>query len=174
MEAQTNRITASHMAYLVVCHRKLWLYASGIEMEHFSEQVLEGRLIHNTAYPRRPSKYVEVQLDGVKIDFYDPQSHIVHETKRGRAIEAAHRAQVQYYLYKLWLSGIPDATGIIEYPDLRKTESIPALLPTEIQQIKDSEQKIRHILALTECPEIVIKPYCRNCAYHDFCFINEP
>jgi len=142
-------------------------------MEHFSETVLEGRLIHATAYPRRPSQYVEIQLNGIKIDFYDTQARIVHETKRGRALEAAHRAQVQYYLYKLRQHGVADASGIIEYPDLRKTESVPPLTEADVREIEQWEQAVLQIAAQETCPPAIRKPICKNCSYYDFCYSGE-
>ena len=170
---ETIRITASHIVYLVVCHRKLWLFASGVEMEHFSESVLEGRLLHETSYPRRPSQYVEIQIDGIKIDFYDAHTHTVHETKRGRAIETAHRAQVQYYLYKLRQHGAPEASGRIEYPDLRQTESVAPLTAADVDMIAGWELEVQRIVALPDCPPVIRKPFCKPCAYYDLCYIGE-
>ena len=167
------RITASHIAYYFTCHRKLWLYANGVEMEHFSEQVLEGRQIHAHSFSRRSQEYVEVQLEGIKIDFFDPRARVVHETKRGRAIETAHIAQVQYYLYKLGQLGINDATGLIEYPDLRRTQSVAALDNAMVEEIATWEDAVQQILALPECPAVINKPYCRHCAFHDLCYIIE-
>ena len=170
---ETMRITASHIVYLLVCHRKLWLFANGVEMEHFSEHVLEGRLIHTTTYPRRSSQYVEVQIDGIKIDFYDPRTRTVHETKRGRAIEAAHRAQVQYYLYKLGQHGVAGASGLIEYPDLRRTEPVAALTDADVETISGWEQAVAEIVAREQCPPVINKPICKNCAYCDLCYAGE-
>jgi len=168
------RITASHITYLLICKRKLWLYAKGMEMEHFSDQVLEGRLIHQYAYPRRSQEYVEVQLDGIKIDFFDARARVVHETKRGRAIESAHIAQVQYYLYKLHQHGITGASGLIEYPDLRKTQKVLPLDEDMLCIISNWEVEVKQIIALPDCPVVDKKPYCRQCAFHDLCYITEP
>jgi len=173
MTTDTTRITASHIIYLLICHRKLWLFANGVEMEHFSETVLEGRLIHGTAYDRRPSKYVEVELDGIKIDFFDPHTRTVHETKRGRAVEAAHRAQVRYYLYKLRQHGVTDASGIIEYPDLRKTEAVPPLTEADMLEIEGWEAEVRRILALEQCPPVIRLKICNSCSYYDLCYAGE-
>lgn len=164
------RITATHIAYLLVCHRKLWLFSNGVEMEHFSELVQEGRLIHENTYTRRPSHYVEIQLDGIKIDFYDSRNNVVHETKRGRAVEAAHRAQVQYYLYKLVQHGVTGASGIIEYPDLRKTEAVPSLTDADLAQVGAWEHAVQEIVQRETCPPLIQKPICRQCSYHDFCY----
>lgn len=166
-------VTATLISYFHTCHRKLWLHAHEIRMEHTSELVAEGKLIGDTSYERRADKYVQVELDGIKIDFYDPRTRTVHETKRGRAIEAAHRAQVQYYLYKLRQQGVPDASGLIEYPDLRRTEPVPALTEADVATIAGWEQAVLALVGRAECPPVVQKPYCRHCAYCDLCYIDE-
>jgi CRISPR-associated exonuclease Cas4 len=166
-----TRITATHVAYYFVCHRKLWLFTQGIEMEHFSELVLEGRQIHKEAYPRRPCNFVEVQLDGIKIDFFDPRARVVHETKRGRAVEEAHVAQVQYYLFKLWKQGVSNASGVIDYPELRKKLHVPPLDRTMIDTVENWEKDIACIIAAPNCPTIYYNKNCRNCSFFDLCHL---
>lgn len=60
-------ITGTHFNYYQVCKRKLWLFANGITMEHISELVYEGKLIHEESYPQRSGKYEEVEIDGYRI-----------------------------------------------------------------------------------------------------------
>lgn len=169
----TMTITATLIAYLHTCRRKLWLHANEIRMEHTSDLVAEGRLIGDTSYDRRPEKYTQVEFDGVKIDFYDPHTRTVHEVKRGRAVEAAHRAQVQYYLYKLGQQGVSGASGRIEYPDLRRTETVAPLTDTDVQQIRQWETEVLRIVGQPDCPPTINKPLCRRCAYHDLCYAGE-
>jgi len=165
-------VTATLINLLHVCRRELWLHAHEIRMEHNSEIVAEGKLIGDTAYDRRSDKYTQVELEGVKIDFYDAHTRTVHETKRGRAIEAAHRAQVQYYLYKLHQHGVTNAQGRIEYPDLRQTETVPALTPADIQTVQNWEAEVKRIVAQPDCPPVIRKPYCKSCSYFDLCYID--
>jgi CRISPR-associated exonuclease Cas4 len=40
-----------------VCHREMWLHANGIRMEHTSDTVYDGKLLHETSYPQRAEKY---------------------------------------------------------------------------------------------------------------------
>ncbi len=167
------QITATLIAYLHTCRRKLWLHAHEIRMEQTSELVAEGKLIGDTAYERRSDKYTQVELDGIKIDFYDPRTRTVHETKRGRSIESAHRAQVQYYLYKLGQHGAADASGLIEYPDLRKTEPVSPLTDSDRKAIMGWELEVQHIVTQEDCPPVIRKPYCKQCAYYDLCYIGE-
>ena len=74
-------MTGTHFNYYHVCHRKLWLFANGINMEHTSDLVYEGKLLHEETYPQRPERYEELEIEGCKIDFYDARNKIVHEIK---------------------------------------------------------------------------------------------
>jgi CRISPR-associated exonuclease Cas4 len=168
-----QNITATLINLLHVCRRELWLHAHEIRMEHTSDLVAEGKLIGDTAYDRRADKYTQVELDGIKIDFYDSKNRVVHETKRGRAIEQAHRAQVQYYLYKLRQHGVADASGLIEYPDLRKTEPVAALTEADMLEIEAWEAEVRRIVGLAECPPVIRTKICNSCSYHDLCYAGE-
>jgi CRISPR-associated exonuclease Cas4 len=112
-------LTATHINYCMVCKRKLWLFSSGINMEHASELVAEGKLIHETSYPQRAERYTELEIDGSVIDFYDARNKIIHEVKKSDSVEAAHEWQVKYYIWLLKKNGVDGVTGIIEYPKLR-------------------------------------------------------
>ena len=70
-------ITGTHFNYYQLCHRKLWLFANGINMEQESDLVYEGKLVHESSYPQRTSKYEEVEIDGVKVDYYDAKNILV-------------------------------------------------------------------------------------------------
>ena len=94
--------TGTHFNYYLICQRKLWLFANGIQMETTSDLVYEGKLLHETSYPRRAEKYQEIELDGVKIDYYDPRNKVIHEIKKSDKHEEAHEWQVKYYLYVLF------------------------------------------------------------------------
>lgn len=168
-----QNITATLINLLHVCHRELWLHAHEVRMEHTSDLVAEGKLIGETSYDRRSDKYTQVELDGIKIDFFDPHTRTVHETKRGRAVEAAHRAQVQYYLYKLRQHGVADASGLIEYPDLRKTEPVPPLTEADVREIEAWETEVRRVVASEQCPSVIRAKICHNCSYYDLCYVSE-
>ena len=86
----------THFNYYHVCHRKLWLFANGINMEHTSDLVYEGKLIHEGTYPQRSERYEELEIEGCKIDFYDARNRVVHEIKKSDKIESAHEWQLKY------------------------------------------------------------------------------
>ena len=76
------RITGTHFSYYLVCRRKLWLFSNGITLEHTSDIVADGRLLHEASYPQRTSKYEEISIDGIKIDYYDVKNKVINEIKR--------------------------------------------------------------------------------------------
>jgi CRISPR-associated exonuclease Cas4 len=162
-------ITATHINYYHTCHRKLWFFSNGINMEHSSDIVTEGKLIGEHSYKERASKYTEVQMDGIKIDFYDAKNKVVHEIKKSDRMEKAHEAQVKYYLYKLKQNGIDGASGILEYPTLRQTTHVTLTDEDEIL-IQKWEKEILEIINDMEIPPVINKPLCKRCSYFDFCY----
>ena len=155
-----------------VCKREMWLHANAIRFEHTSELVYEGKLIHESSYPQRPSKYEEVELDGIKVDFYDTKNKVIHEIKKSKKVEKAHIWQVKYYIFVFERNGIKGVTGVIEYPTLRKREEI-FLSDVDREMIIEMESSIKTIITADECPSLEKKGMCRNCSYYEFCFTNE-
>ncbi|TXD79092.1 CRISPR-associated protein Cas4 [Algoriphagus ratkowskyi] len=165
-------LTATHIAYLHTCHRKLWLFANGIQMEHTSQLVSEGKLIGESSYSDRATKYTELALDGIKIDYYDAKNRIVHEVKKSNKVEYAHIAQVKYYLYILRKNGIEDPQAIIEYPKLRQKESV-LWEQGDQEKIENWIKEVQDLITRAECPALDKKPICKSCSYFDFCYIHE-
>ena len=44
------------------------MFGNGINMEHTSDLVYEGKLMHEDSYPQRSAKYEEVEIEGIKVD----------------------------------------------------------------------------------------------------------
>jgi len=165
-------ITGTHFNYYFICHRKLWLFAQGIQMEHTSDLVLEGKLIHETSYPQRSERYQEIEMEGIKIDYYDARNKVIHEIKKSDKLEEAHEWQLKYYMYVMQNNGIEGIKDILEYPALRKTQEV-YLSSLDEQQIMDFLFEIGAILNQDQCPEKIRIAACKNCSYHDFCWIGE-
>lgn len=164
--------TATQVNYFHICRRKLWLFAQQIEMEQHSDAVAEGRLLHEQAYPRRAGRFREIQIGNVKIDFFDPEEKIVHETKKSDKMEQAHVAQVKYYLWLLEQQGVEGVRGRIEYPLLRQTLDV-ALEPEDPAEILRWIAEIEALTSSPACPPRIRKSFCRACSYHDFCWAGE-
>ncbi|HCN52429.1 MAG TPA: CRISPR-associated protein Cas4 [Prevotella sp.] len=166
-------ITGTHFAYYQLCHRKLWLFANGINMEQESDLVYEGKLIHEESYPERSSKYEEVAIDGIKVDYYDAKNHVIHEIKKSNKVDYAHEWQLKYYMYVFELHGVTEVRGILEYPEMRKTKEV-MLTDVDREEIRTMICEIESIIQKDECPPRVKKGLCRNCSYFDFCYSEEP
>jgi len=162
--------SASHITYYHLCHRKLWLHHQGMRMEDNSSAVAEGQLIGENTYQRRSKKWKELSLDGLKIDHYDPKENKIREVKKSPKLELAHIAQVKFYLYALEQRGIKNAGGRIEYPKQKRNREVQ-LSEEDRQQIKEWIKTIQQIVAQPDCPDLIEKTYCKNCAFRDFCYI---
>jgi len=164
-------ITGTHFNYYLICHRKLWLFVNAIFMENTSDLVAQGTLIHETTYTQRPERFKEIEIDGIKIDYFDATRKVVHEVKKSDSREEAHIGQVKYYLYVLEKNGI-EATGLLEYPKLRKTEEV-LLDEAGRREIEAALDTINQIITSDDCPERLPASQCRNCSYFDFCWSGE-
>lgn len=165
-------MTGTHFNYYHVCKRKLWLFANGIQMEHTSDMVYDGKLIHEQSYPQRSERYEEMEIDGIKIDYYDPRNKVIHEIKRSDKVEKAHEWQVKYYIRVLERNGISDVVGILEYPELRHTARV-TLTDDDRAKIEEIEKDIEQIVHAETCPPVISAKICHNCSYSDFCYVEE-
>ena len=165
-------LTATHINYYHICHRKLWLFANGINMEHNSTVVADGKLLHETSYPQRSDKYSEIEIGGSKIDFYDAKNKVIHELKRSDKMETAHEWQLKYYILLLEQNGVEGVTGILEYPKIKETKSIELVASDKIYL----QLIMNHITEITEseiCPPLLNSKICKTCSYYDFCYCGE-
>ena len=166
------QIIGTHFNYNHVCKRKLWLFANGINMEQTSDLVYDGKLIHETSYPQRSGRYEELELDGIKIDYYDARNKVIHEIKRSDRVEPAHEWQVKYYIYVLERNGVKGVSGLLEYPTLRQTTKVE-LTDADRQNIAEMEKKIMKIIQSDNCPPVLHSKICKSCSYYDFCYVEE-
>lgn len=166
------QITGTHFNYYLICHRKLWLFANSINMETTSDLVYEGKLLHETSYQRRSEKYQEISIQGIKIDYYDAKNRVIHEIKKSDKHEEAHEWQVRYYLWVLGQNGVENASGLLEYPKLHKTQEVFLSLPDK-EAIEEMMHQIENITQQQKCPERITKTRCKNCSYFDFCYAGE-
>lgn len=167
-----RQVTGTHFNYYLVCHRKLWFFANSIQMEHTSDLVYEGKLIHESSYPQRASRYEELEIDGIKIDYYDPKNKVIHEIKKSAKIELAHEWQLKYYMYVLKNRGVEDVSGILEYPQLRQRSEVYLSLVDE-HRIAEMIEEISRLIQAKSSPQLQKKNICRNCSYHDLCYSGE-
>lgn len=165
-------ITGIHYNYYFICHRKLWFYANGLHMEHNSDLVYEGKHIHKSSYSQRNEKFKEIEIEGIKIDYFDHKKKVIHEIKKSNKKEEAHIWQLKHYIYVLAKHGIDGVTGLLEYPKLRRTKHIE-LSHQDKLYLELLRNKIISIAKGKSCPPPIMDSTCNRCAYRDFCFCGE-
>ena len=161
-------ITGLHIAYKIICVRKLWLFTHHIECEQDSDTVAEGRLLHDNTYKRQNK---EILFGPILVDWIDLENKIVHEVKKSNRVEEAHIWQLKYYLYYLKNNNIGEFTGMLNYPKLNKTTTV-SLSDDDIIRIKKMIGEIKVIVS-AEFPPDVDKPitFCKKCSYYELCLI---
>lgn len=129
-------------------------------------------MIGESSYVDRAHKFTEVEIDGVKIDFYDKKNKVIHEVKKSSKMEDAHIAQVKYYIYKLSTKGVDGVSGVIEYPKLKRKITVE-LTREDITSICNWEDQVIEISKREESPPLANSKVCKNCSYFDFCYCGE-
>lgn len=154
--------------YYYVCKRKLWLFDKGITMENKNDRVMQGKVIHENSYPSIKTK--EILIDDIlKVDILD--NDYVKEIKISSRMPKPGKMQLMYYLFYLKQLGI-EKKGMLNYVKEKKTETVELTAEKE-EEIKNTLIDIKKILAQKIPPKLKKLPYCRKCAYFEFCFINE-
>ncbi|GIV39351.1 MAG: CRISPR-associated protein Cas4 [Patescibacteria group bacterium] len=175
-------ITAVLMSYYLTCPRRMWLFHHHIRMEHNSDLVYAGKLVDEHSYGRRSTRDRQLELraqlcPGVQLlgvlDYLDTDSRTIHETKKSDRKEEAHIAQLRFYQLLLKENGMEGCRGIIEYPLLRSTTEVPPLDAATEARLRQELHAIVQILRDAQCPPLQRSPLCRQCAYYDYCYIDE-
>ncbi|MFW5803772.1 MAG: CRISPR-associated protein Cas4 [bacterium] len=164
---EKTAITATHINYFFICKKKLWLFMHQINMEQESDIVKMGKLIHESSYDR---KVKEIKIgENIVLDHMDVKSKTIHEVKKSNKMESAHKWQLKYYLYCLREHGINDFKGQLDYPKLKKTQTV-ALTEDDIVEIEKVIRDIEKIFT-GDIPKAEKKKACRKCAYFEYCFL---
>lgn len=138
-------------------------------MEHTSDIVKMGKAIHETSYSRENKEKV---IDSrIAVDFVKKgNALILHEVKKSRRLEKAHKFQLLYYLYYLKRTKGITAEGVIDYPAERHKTEVK-LTEEEEREIESIIEKINAIVTQPEQPKAEKKRYCRKCSYFQLCWV---
>lgn len=165
---QLQTVGGVELSYFFLCKRKVWLYKKGIGMEDDSDKVLQGKVLHETAYPRLEKKEILID-DAFRIDAIDGE--YIREVKLSSKMIESDKLQMSFYLYQLSLRGIIKK-GLISYTKEKKTLEV-ILTPENIEKIRKAIAEVYQIIARPCPPAIIRVPYCKNCAYFGFCYAGE-
>lgn len=168
------RFTGTQVNYYAVCHRKLWLVSHDIQMEHENDNVTLGRLLDEDSYQREHKGITlneRVRFDWVELKDNADGSKTLHEVKKAKSVEAAHRLQMLYYLLCLREKGVA-ARGQLDYPLLKRTERIELTAPAEAEveaALDDIESIVESDAVPPRLPQSK-KPFCSQCAFFELCW----
>lgn len=162
----TDRVTGTEINYYFICRRKLWFFCHQVQMEWESEAVEIGKSVHETSYLR---KRKEIELEGIKIDWFEKNARLIHEVKKSKKMEESHIWQLKYYLFRLKELGV-EVEGRLDYPLLRRTENV-TLCEEDEEKLFHLMKEIEAIIAAEKPPEAERKTFCKKCSYFELCFI---
>lgn len=171
-EAALPTFTGTQVNYYGICWRKLWLFSHGVEMERENENVQIGKTVGDTSYSRERKEVNidnKIVIDWVESRVLDDGTLLIHETKKSRSFDNAHRLQVLYYLFYLKQKGVK-ARGEIDYPLIKKTEKVELTGEAEIEvhRVLDG---IKSVVEMPVAPpRLENKRLCEKCAYFELCW----
>jgi CRISPR-associated exonuclease Cas4 len=175
-----RRIGGMLVGYYVLCPRKAWLSMQGLWMEQESTTVALGRQIDQNSYKRRQRVTLTAEApDGTaligKIDGTDLEAGVLHETKKSRKAEDAHRWQLRFYLWLLQLNGVTRPSGEpfkgeLSYPRQRRTECV-VLTSAHTERLQTIVEQLAALAeANTPPPRHESRSFCRTCAFEALCY----
>jgi len=164
---KSARITGVKINYYFVCKRKLWLFAHHLSMEHTSDYVALGNLLHQQTFQQEEKKEILID-DLIRIDFIDSKG-VIHDVKSSNMMEEAHKYQIIYYLYYLKQKGIQELTGEINYPKAKRKTKVQ-LLPEQEKRIEQIIEEITKIEKMDLPPSAEQKSLCKPCSYAELCW----
>jgi len=161
-------ITGTLIWYYYICQREVWLMAHEMNPETENIFLELGRLVHEDSYPREEKGFA---APGMKIDLLREKNGrlIVGEVKKSSRFTESATMQLAYYLWRLKGMGV-EARGELLVPGERKR--IPVKLTEELEsKLEKAVQDIQKIIVQEIPPPPVHIPFCRNCAYREFCWV---
>jgi len=164
----SEHITGTLVWYAMICPREVWLMAHEIEPDEGDTRLEWGRFLSELSYPR--SRRREIALPGMKLDLVERQGPqlVVAEVKASSRFVDAARMQVLFYLWRLREMGI-EAKGELRFPEERRRIQV-ALDAEGERALQEVIARVETILAQPLPPPPVRVPFCRSCAYREFCW----
>lgn len=159
-------IRGTQVNYFFICKTKLWLFSHNVTMEHESEPVKLGKLLHRETFKRDEK---EVRIGPIALDIVRKGDILeIREIKKTKKMEKAHVYQTLYYLYYLQNLGI-EAKAVISFPKIKET----LILELDNKQEEELENILKQIVEIVNQPAPPKPDYrkmCRKCAYFELCF----
>jgi len=127
-----------------------------------------GRFFQEESYKRERKS---IRLENIEIDFIKQQDGelVVAEVKKSSRFEKSATMQLAFYLRLLREYGLT-ARGELRFPREKKRREV--FLTNELlDELERAEKEILRIIALPQPLQEKQIPFCRNCAYREFCWV---
>ncbi len=158
-------ITGTMLWYYAICKREVWLLAHCITPDEEHQSLEIGRAVHENFYAEMKK---EIEAEGMKIDVVSSKEGMIYEVKTSSKFVEATKLQLGYYLYRLERMRIK-MDGVIVVP--RERRRIRVTLDDQLREkVLKAIKEIRDICSSQTPPQPVKIPFCRRCAYRDFCW----
>ncbi|MEM2915532.1 MAG: CRISPR-associated protein Cas4 [Candidatus Bathyarchaeia archaeon] len=158
-------VTGTLVWYYFICKREVWLMGHEITPDEDHPILEVGRAIHEIFYDKMLK---DISMDGVKIDLFKRREQTICEVKTSSKFIKAARFQLLYYLFRLKEYGA-NFSGWILIPKEKKRIQV-LLTEEEERKLLDVLHEVKKIVELEQPPSPVKTPYCRKCAYKEFCW----
>jgi CRISPR-associated exonuclease Cas4 len=159
-------ITGTLIWYYFICKREVWLMAHEINPDEDHTALEIGRAVHEIYYGR---SIREVSMEGIKIDILRKGERAICEIKSSSKFIEAARFQLLYYLYRLQELG-NKISGWILIPEEKKRIRVILDKNSKSKLLKVLKE-IKGVVDLEIPPPPIKNPYCRRCAYKEFCWV---
>ncbi len=159
-------ITGTLVWYYFICKREVWLMSREITPDEDHETLEVGRAVHEIFYGRMIKEF---SMEGMKIDILKRGERTICEIKTSSRFVKAACFQLLYYLYRLKEELGEDFSGWILVPKERKKIRVVLDEPAQ-NSLLQVLHEIKKIADSDKPPPPARNPFCRRCAYRDFCW----
>ena len=161
------RITGVMVQYYFICKRELWFFSRNLNFDFENDDMLIGRIIHGESFER---DWKEVFLGNARLDVVKRRGKIrVIEVKKSSKLEEPAKWQLKYYIYLLREAGV-ESEGVVSYPNEGRREMVE-LTEEDVKTLERTFKDIERVISLEKPPKAEKRPYCKRCAYRDFCWV---
>jgi len=161
------KVSGTLIESYLICKRQAWFHLHKI-IPFQDHPFLEiGRLIDETTYERDLKR---IKLESVQIDFIRTKEGeiVVGEVKKSSKSKEIAKMQLLYYLKVLKDLGIT-SKGILSFPTERRREFVELTTEDE-KKLEMIVKEIENLSNELTPPPFKRIPFCKNCAYKEFCF----
>lgn len=163
-ETSGFRVTGLAVQYAFMCEREAWFYLNGIDINREQSNISYGSMIDENTYG--DSK--KILIDGlISPDILEDGR--VLEVKKSSISKDGAEKQLLYYLWYLEKFKDEKKDGVLAFPEERKRVEV------ELDDEKREEllviiERLWELWNADSPPKFEKKPYCKACAYQDFCW----